>query len=78
MRDPIDIFRDLIEKYDEIIFELRNLLAIIHGDGGHYTADVGLEQSVEDAKQVYYKLKQENEGLKQKIKELEDDTSWFL
>jgi hypothetical protein len=28
---------------------LRELLAVIHRDGGHYTADVGLEQSFADA-----------------------------
>ena len=31
---------------------LKNLLAIIHGDGGHYTERCGLEKSVEDAKQI--------------------------
>lgn len=28
---------------------LRNLLAVIHRDGGHHTSDVGLKQSVKDA-----------------------------
>lgn len=28
---------------------LRDLLATIHGDGGHHTEEVGLEQSVIDA-----------------------------
>lgn len=28
---------------------LQNLLAMIHGDGGHYTDKYGLEKSVEDA-----------------------------
>ena len=35
---------------------LRNLLAVVHRDGGHHTEAVGLDQSVEDAIQVYYRL----------------------
>lgn len=35
---------------------IEGLLAIIHGDGGHHTAKVGLEQSLEDAKNKYYEL----------------------
>jgi len=30
-------------------FSLRNLLAVLHGDGGHHTDKVGLKQSIEDA-----------------------------
>ena len=43
---------------------LSNLLAIIHRDGGHHTAEVGLEQSVKDAvdrvtaaRQIIYEAK---------------------
>lgn len=32
-----------------ILHWLKNLLAIIHGDGGHHTEWVGIEQSVKDA-----------------------------
>jgi hypothetical protein len=28
---------------------LNDLLAVIHGDGGHYTNEVGLERSIVDA-----------------------------
>lgn len=45
--------RDRAEKAEA---ELRNLLAIIHRDGGHHTSDVGLVQSVEDAHKVWGKL----------------------
>ena len=38
--------------------DLFNLLAVIHGDGGHYVARHGLEKAVEDAKQVINRLKQ--------------------
>ena len=37
---------------------LLNLLAVIHGDGGHYVARHGLEKAVDDAKKVINKLKQ--------------------
>ena len=30
-------------------YNLRNLLAIIHRDGGHYTSEHGLEKATEDA-----------------------------
>lgn len=30
-------------------FSLRDLLAVLHGDGGHHTDKVGLKQSIEDA-----------------------------
>lgn len=35
---------------------LLDLLAIIHRDGGHHTEDVGVEQSVEDAHQIWCDL----------------------
>lgn len=31
---------------------LLDLLAVIHGDGGHHTAEVGFLQSIADAKAV--------------------------
>ena len=38
--------------------DLLNLLAVIHGDGGHYVARHGLEKAVEDAKRIVNRLKQ--------------------
>lgn len=35
---------------------LRDLLAVIHGDGGHYTGEHGLQKSFEDALARYYDL----------------------
>jgi hypothetical protein len=34
-----------------------DLLAIIHGDGGHHTLAVGLEQSIADAAEEIYKMR---------------------
>lgn len=42
------------ENYKELLL---NLLAIMHGDGGHYTDKHGVSKSVLDAIDNYYKLK---------------------
>lgn len=34
---------------------LLNLLAVVHRDGGHHTEAVGVEQSVKDAVEIFYK-----------------------
>lgn len=49
------------DKYDGIT-RLRDLLAIIHRDGGHHTAEVGLIQSVEDAKKLIASERAKGEG----------------
>lgn len=36
---------------------LRNLLAIIHRDGGHYAAEHGIKKAVEDAHKVWAELR---------------------
>jgi len=36
--------------------KLKNLLAIIHRDGGHYTGEHGLEKSVADAMKIVAEL----------------------
>lgn len=41
-------FKLLVERR-RIREKMRGLLAIIHGDGGHHTHEVGFEQSVDDA-----------------------------
>jgi hypothetical protein len=61
---PLSKRANVIEKLENAIAELEknkdmreyrhtalllSLLAVIHRDGGHHTADVGLEQSVKDA-----------------------------
>jgi hypothetical protein len=37
--------------------KLRDLLAIIHKDGGHYTEQHGIKKSFDDAKNEYYRLR---------------------
>src|SRR3990167_2891860 len=41
---------------------LNNLLAVIHGDGGHYTGRHGIEKSTTDAVQVWASLKKDQIG----------------
>jgi len=36
---------------------LKNLLAILHRDGGHYTVEHGVEKSYDDGKKILYCLK---------------------
>lgn len=55
---------------------LRNLLAIIHGDGGHHTEAVGIAQSCRDAAAKWYKLDNdaENIAIAKTIPRLMDET----
>ena len=54
--------------------QLRHLLCIIHRDGGHHTQAHGLEQSIEDAKEKFFDLRDLPDTIAQqavRIKELE-------
>jgi len=42
------------ENYKTDSWFLGNILAIMHGDGGHYQADHGTEKAVEDALKKWY------------------------
>ena len=54
--------------------QLGNILAIIHGDGGHHTADVGIDQSVNDAHIKWASLITENERLRAALREIIADS----
>lgn len=54
---------------------LGELLAVIHGDGGHYQNEHGTEKAVEDARSEWYKLKADNERLRDLVKRLVDVNS---
>ena len=45
------------DKLRESSSPLSNLLAVIHGDGGHHEAEVGTEQAVADAIEKWYKTR---------------------
>lgn len=62
-RDMVFTYITYIEELQQINLKLKdkvkqlfNLLAGIHGDGGHHTIAVGLEQSVKDAHDKRIKL----------------------
>lgn len=50
---------------------LRDLLAVIHRDGGHYTEEHGLQKSFDDAIQRYYDLLQAKEEAEYHISRLQ-------
>lgn len=60
-----------------------NLLAVIHGDGGHYLAKVGLEQACIDAEAVVTQLRKEISNLQYKYelssatRDLPQPTCWL-
>lgn len=41
-------------KHSILISEISELLAIIHGDGGQYHANVGTVQAIKDAKELLF------------------------
>jgi len=47
----------------------RDLLAVIHGDGGHHTAAVGLRQSIKDAAAEFYRLRTVNSASLEALEE---------
>jgi len=45
---------ELERERDKLREHLGNLLAVLHGDGGHYEAEHGTDKSVADALEKYY------------------------
>lgn len=45
----------------EMVNEARQLLAVVHRDGGHHTEEVGFVQSCKDAMKVYHVLREQVE-----------------
>jgi len=68
---PIDTARAHVEaQHVETERALRNLLAILHSDGGHHTQEVGITQSVQDAHQVWARLLTQRDTAHQEIARL--------
>lgn len=44
---------------EQAMRDLKNLLARMHRDGGHHTEEVGLLRSIRDAEDVYLKLRED-------------------
>jgi hypothetical protein len=56
--------RDEIERLREENRHAGNLLAVMHGDGGHYISDHGWAKACKDAEQIRHDYKQEIERLR--------------
>lgn len=53
----IEALRQQLAAAKETDLLLRNLLCVIHRDGGHHITAHGLDQSVQDAMEVFYNLR---------------------
>ena len=70
-KDDIAIyFEDQFVKKEAAIDAAKNLLAVIHRDGGHHTDKVGFIQSCKDAEQVRHELFSALEGKDAEIERL--------
>ena len=56
---------------------LKNLLAVLHRDGGHHTAEVGLTQSVEDAIERWAQDRRRIDALETQLKQMGEDEQIF-
>lgn len=48
--------KEAVKEADDQILAAKNLLAIMHRDGGHHEFAVGFDQAIQDAMAVYYEL----------------------
>lgn len=64
---------ELLDEIERLRQSLGNLLAIIHRDGGHYTAMHGHEKAVRDAHLIWASLIGENERLRTALKPFADE-----
>ena len=56
------MFEDIIKENRR--WNLSELLAIIHHDGGHYETEHGFHKATEDAIEIVIKERQESQNLK--------------
>ena len=57
LTEEIESLRQQLAAAKETDLLLRNLLCVIHRDGGHHITAHGLDQSVQDAMEVFYNLR---------------------
>ena len=60
---------DEIERLQARVRELRELLAVVNGDGGHHAQAVGTRQAVEDAIAAYHALQDRVQELEAAVRE---------
>lgn len=61
------------DNYAPTMNKLRDLLAVIHRDGGQYTGTHGLEKSVEDAMRMVPNLRLEKDCLRKQTRAYQRD-----
>lgn len=70
------------EKQPDSEHEIRELMAILHGDGGHYVAEHGLLKAIQDAKELIntkWVVGDTDTGLwEARFKDQVQDQEWFL
>lgn len=55
LKHIIAAMREHTSQFKTVEEPLRNLLAILHRDGGHYAAKHGLKKAIEDASELMHK-----------------------
>ena len=68
--------RDEAREAQQLRYDLRNLLAVIHRDGGHYFTDHGQEKAVKDAHLVWAELRKQVELLPEALAALQKMTDY--
>jgi len=56
MADELDTLRAENERLKAMEIQFKNLLAVMHRDGGHHLFAVGIDQAVLDAIEAFYEL----------------------
>ncbi len=59
VREHEDALREAASAIESLRAEndgVSSLLAVLHGDGGHYESEHGRQKAIEDAAKVYYRL----------------------
>jgi hypothetical protein len=74
-QDERNAIKAIIAERDTLSNHLGNLLAVIHGDGGHYQGEHGTDKAVSDAMLIVSRLTAERDALKAENEKLVDTLS---
>lgn len=69
--------KSIPEHIEELRQRCGDVLAVIHGDGGHHTDAVGFDRSCADAVERWYGLIIENDALRAKLEAAEKDAARY-
>ena len=68
--DLVEAVRAMARERDEARRDLGEILAVIHRDGGHYTGEHGLSQSVADAHATWAVVVRERDTARAEVERL--------